>query len=156
MTDHRSAITGQYVTAKFTQAEPETTVSEQRNRRPVSDYSELRARAEACPPEDTNSRWYSEDQLARGDELAAVIVDEDRPFVAACSPTVVLGLLDELDRLRGVVHAQRVALDGDDDANSNSKAQLGVGLEPIAFDPPLTDDEAGAFLDAIMTDEADR
>ena len=52
-------------------------------------------------------------------------------------------------------------LDGDtggdhDDANSNSKPPLGVGLEPIAFDPPLTDDEAGAFLDAITTDEADQ
>ena len=112
MTDHRSAITGQYVTAEHAEANPDTTVSERRNRRPAGDYSDLRARAEACPPEDTNSRWYSEDQLAQAIELAPVIVDEDRPFVAACSPTVVLGLLDELDRLRGVVHAQRVAIDG--------------------------------------------
>ena len=107
MNDHRSAITGQYVTAEHAAENPDTTVSERRNRRPVSDYSELRARAEACPPEDDfNAIWYSEDRL----EFA--IGTQDRPFVAACSPAVVLGLLDELDRLRGVVHTQGVAIDG--------------------------------------------
>lgn len=45
---------------------------------------------------------------------------------------------------------------GGEDDDANSKPQLGVGLEPIAFDPPLTDDEAGAFLAAITTDEADQ
>ena len=100
MTDktHRSAITGKFVTAEHAAANLDTT---------AGDYSELRARAEACPPEDdVNSIWYSEDRLA------FAIGTRDRPFVAACSPTVVLGLLDELDRLGGVVHAQRVAIDG--------------------------------------------
>ena len=107
MTNHRDAITGQYVTAEHAQTNPDTTVSEARTRRPAGDYSDLRALAEACPPEDDfNAIWYSEDRL----EFA--IGTRDRPFVAACSPTVVLGLLDELDRLRGVVHTQGVALDG--------------------------------------------
>ena len=108
MTDrHRSAVTGQFVTAEHAKTNPDTTVSEARTRRPAGDYSDLRARAEACPPEDDfNAIWYSEDRL----EFA--IGTRDRPFVAACSPAVVLGLLDELDRLRGVVHTQGVALDG--------------------------------------------
>ena len=95
MTNHRSAITGEFVTAEYAEANPSTTVSEQRTRRPAGDYSDLRKLAEACPPEDDfNAIWYSEDRL----EFA--IGTRDRPFVAACSPTVVLGLLDELDRLR--------------------------------------------------------
>ena len=109
MTDktHRSAITGKFVTADHAAVNPDTTVSESRTRRPAGDYSDLRARAEACPPEDdVNSIWYSEDRLA------FAIGTRDRPFVAACSPTVVLGLLDELDRLGGVVHTQGVAIDG--------------------------------------------
>ena len=107
MTNHRDAITGQYVTAEHAQTNPDTTVSEQRTRRPAGDYSDLRKLAEACPPEDDfNAIWYSEDRL----EFA--IGTQDRPFVAACSPIVVLGLLDELDRLRGVVHTQGVAIDG--------------------------------------------
>ena len=107
MTSHRDAITGQFVTAEHAAENPDTTVSEQRTRRPASDYSDLRKLAEACPPEDDfNAIWYSEDRL----EFA--IVTRDRPFVAACSPAVVLGLLDELDRLPAVVHTQGVAIDG--------------------------------------------
>ena len=107
MTSHRDAITGQFVTAEHAKTNPDTTVSEARTRRPAGDYSDLRKLAEACPPEDDfNAIWYSEDRL----EFA--IGTRDRPFVAACSPAVVLGLLDELDRLRGVVHTQGVALDG--------------------------------------------
>ena len=106
MTSHRDAITGQFVTAEHAAENPDTTVSEQRTRRPASDYSDLRARAEACPPEDDfNAIWYSEDRL----EFA--IGTRDRPFVAACSPAVVLGLLDELDRLRGVVRGIRAYCD---------------------------------------------
>ena len=63
MTDHRSAITGKFVTAEHAEANPDTTVSEQRTRRPATDYSDLRARAEACPPEDDADSWYSEDRL---------------------------------------------------------------------------------------------
>ena len=110
MTDktHRSAVTGKYVTADHAAENPDTTVSESRTRRPAGDYSDLRARAEACPPEDdVNSIWYSEDRLA------FAIGTQDRPFVAACSPIVVLGLLGELDRLRGVNHALRVAIEGE-------------------------------------------
>lgn len=218
MTDHRSAITGEFVTAEHAAENPDTTVSEQRTRRPASDYAELRKLAEACPmPDndpDTLSEWYELKELT---ERNYPIPPIDAAFIAACSPTVVLELLANLDHLRtedipviqqrrdeliarvaeleGLVGAEyagrnRLAaivrsiraycetfvegsedrdpepwnpaayvlsiLDGGDDANSNSKPQLGVGLEPIAFDPPLTDDEAGAFLDAITTDEADQ
>ena len=106
MTDktHRSAITGQYVTAEHAAENLDTTVSERRTRRPAGDYSDLRARAEACPPEDDADSWYSEDRL----EFA--VGTQDRPFVAACSPIVVLGLLDELDRLRAVSERVQVAV----------------------------------------------
>ena len=211
MTDHRSAITGEYVTAEHAAENPDTTVAEQRTRRPASDYAELRKLAEACPmPDndpDTLSEWYELKELT---ERNYPIPPIDAAFIAACSPTVVLELLANLDHLRtedipviqrrrdelieleGLVEVEyagrnRLAaivrsirayceafvegsedrdpepwnpaayvlsiLDGDPDANS--KPPLGVGLEPIAFDPPLTDDEAGAFLDAITPDEAE-
>lgn len=101
MTNHRSAITGQYVTAEHAEANPDTTVSEARTRRPASDHTELRRRAEACPmPDndpDTLSEWYEiEDLTGRTYPLPPI----DAAFIAACSPKVILELLANLDHLR--------------------------------------------------------
>lgn len=97
MTNHRDATTGEYVTAEHAQANPDTTVSEARTRRPASDHTELRKLAEACPPEDCDqNEWYSFENLMG----SPLINGRDAQFVAACTPTVILELLDELDHLR--------------------------------------------------------
>lgn len=101
MANHRSAITGEFVTAEHAAANPDTTVSEQRTRRPASDHTELRRRAEACPmPDndpDTLSEWYElEDLTGRTYPLPPI----DAAFIAACSPKVILELLANLDHLR--------------------------------------------------------
>lgn len=89
---HRSAIT---VTAEHAAENPDATVSEARTRRPASDYAKLRKLAEACPEEGANNGWYTKDAYQ-----LPTIAPDDRPFIAACSPTVILELLDELEHLR--------------------------------------------------------
>ena len=101
MTDHRDAITGGFMTAEHAAENPDTTVSKKRTPRPASDYAELRRLAEACPmPDndpDTLSEWYELKELT---ERNYPIPPIDAAFIAAASPDVVLGLLDELDHLR--------------------------------------------------------
>lgn len=129
MTDrHRSAIAGEFVTAEHARTNPDTTVSESRD----DLAAELR-----------RLRGVNHTLTDALDVLAAI---------EACT----LVFINDAGADDGWPLASDILNLLGDDANSNSKAQLGVGLEPIAFDPPLTDDEAGAFLDAITTDEADQ
>lgn len=92
MTDrqHRDAITGQYVTAEDATANPDTTVSEQRVRRPASDDS-----AAATPTLALDAlRDYS-----RRARAAAAFVD---------TPGALTDALDKLDALIAHAEAERL------------------------------------------------
>lgn len=87
MTDHRDAITGQYVTAEDAAANPDTTVSEQRVRRPAS--------AAATPTLALDAlRDYS-----RRARAAAAFVDP---------PGALTDALDKLDALIAHTEAERL------------------------------------------------
>lgn len=186
MTNHHSAITGEFVTAEHAKNNPDTTVSESRDDlaaelrrlRGVNHnlqvalhganvkLVELEANLDHLRTEDIPVIQQRRDELiARVAELEELVEVEYagrmrlaamvRSIRAYCEALAEGSEGRDPEPWNPAAYVLAI-LDSYPDANSNSKPPLGVGLEPIAFDPPLTDDEAGAFLDAITTDEADQ
>lgn len=97
----------------------------------MSDYADLRAKAEAAHEATTKGdEWLGEVWLRRQVDAA------DAAYIAACSPDVLVGLLDRIDALRLLLVDARAEID-----------RWGYG--DFHFGPTPRDPEVLAMLERI-------